>query len=231
MPNHLHLAAALLLIPGAAPAQIHSPQVNLHRREKPEDLSWTWQYTDPPPTGRESQLLHDPRLKPFLTRDLTAPQSFWGDTSSLPSTADTALAFLAVAGKVLADDNRYLTADGAVQDLPTSRGQLFLDLNPARPLLIFSAIDWIRDSRSTDDPTAGYTLWIFPSRILDPSHIPAAFTRSITLWTATPPAGSKLLQNITHVILVDPDGQPHAVPPASVGAHTTLAPDKAEATS
>ena len=222
MPNRLHLATALLLATpavAAALAQIHSPQVTVHRKEQPEDLSWAWRYTEPAP-GREPALLGDPHLKALLTRDLTAPQSFWGDPASLPSTAETALAFLAVLGQVVGEDNRYVTADGAVQDNATSRGQLFLDLNPARPLVVFSAIDWIRDGRSTDQPGAEYTLWVFPSRALDPAHIPPAFARSISRWTSTPPAGSRLLANITHVILVDPDGQPHAVPPATVGAHT-----------
>lgn len=230
MRTRLHLAVALFLVRTGShttrsDAQIHSPQVTIHRRAKSEDITWLWQYTEPAPHGRPADLVSDPRLKPLLTRDLTAPQSFWGDTAVLPSTVATALAFLSVPGQVLGDGNRYLTADGAVLDLPTSRGQLFLDLGAAHPLLIFSAIDWIRDGRSTDEPTAEYTLWVFPSRALDPDHIPPAFQRSITRWTSAPPAGSQLLQNITHVILVDPDGQPHAVRPATVGAHNTLTPN------
>ena len=228
MTIRLHLAALLFSmamsplhaqVQDELPTQIHSPQVTIHHKQKSEDLSWTWQYTEPAPTGRAAQLLADPRLKPLLTRSLTAPQSFWGDNAALPSTVDTALAFLGVPGKLLADDNRYLTADGAVVDFPASRGQLFLDLNPTRPLIIFSAIDWIRESRSTDEPGAEYTLWVFPSRALDPAHIPPAFARGITRWTSIPPTGTELVQNITHVILVDPDGQPHAVAPAIVGAH------------
>ena len=106
----------------------------------------------------------------------------------------------------------------AVVVAPSEAGAQLLERDAA-------AIDWIRDSRSVDEPAAEYTLWVFPSRALDPAHIPPAFARGIQRWTSAAPSGSTLVQNITHVILVDPDGQPHAIAPATVGAGNTPDPN------
>lgn len=220
MPTTLHLAAALLLLPGAAaaPAQIHSPQINLQRHHA-EDLSWLWQYTQPAPGSRENQLVNDPNFKPFLQHNLTAPQSFWGDARPL---ADVAMDFLALPGEVLGENARYVTATGCVPHFCPDRGLLWVDLGLPKPLVAFAAIDWITDNRATDEKGAAYTLWLFSNPPLDPAHIPAALTRSIARWTAQPSPGATELQNITRVLLVDPDGTPHTLAPATVGAHNTL---------
>ncbi len=215
----LHLAALLLLPGAAAPAQLHSPQINLHRHHA-EDLSWLTHYTTPTPDGNENALAHDPRLKALLQQNLTAPQSFWGQNKPL---AEVALDFLGgPPGRVFADSNRYLNADACVAHFCPNRGLLWIDTALPHPLVVFSAIDWISDNRATGDKNSAYSLWVFPNRPLDPAHIPAALTRSIARWTAEPSSGSVDLQNITRVLLVDPDGTPHTLAPSTIGAHNTL---------
>ena len=92
-----------------------SPQVTAsHRKEKAEDLSWTLAVHRTRPRG--SPVSAGPGSpgfrRPSSTRSLTAPQSFWGDKDPLPSTVDADfLAFLAVPGKVLGEDNRYVSVD------------------------------------------------------------------------------------------------------------------------
>ncbi len=48
--------------------------------------------------------------------------------------------------------------------------------------------------------------------------------KSIARWTAAPLAGSGIVQNITHAILVDPDGTPHEVPPSALGVQPPPSP-------
>jgi len=225
MRHPLHLAiAALLLLAAAAPAQIHSPQVNLHRRHPADDISWLAEYTRPTPDGDENRLVQDPRFKPFLKRNLTAPQTFWGPPGGEGKPlADAAFDFLAgPPGRVILDARRYLNADACVAHFCPNRGLLWIDTALPQPLVVFAAIDWISDNRATDDKSSSYTLWIFPNQPLDPARIPAALTRSIARWTSIPSSGSTDLQNITRVFLVDPDGAPHTLSPSSVGAHNNL---------
>lgn len=217
-------AVTVVLTSLASRAQlIHSPQVNIHRHHA-ADVAWLWQYTAPAPAGqksayRENDLSNDPRFKPFLQANLTAPQSFWGNGKSLP---ETVLDFLAVPGDVLGENDRYLTADGCVQHFCPDRGLLWIDLGLPKPLVVFAAVDWITENRATDSKSAAYTLWLFPSQPLDSAHIPGALIRSLRRWTNKPSSGSTDLQNITRVFLVDPDGTPHTLAPAAVGAHNTL---------
>jgi hypothetical protein len=48
--------------------------------------------------------------------------------------------------------------------------------------------------------------------------------KSIGRWTAQPLAGSGIVQNITHTILVDPDGSPHEVAPSALGVQPPPSP-------
>ncbi len=189
------------------------------------DAEWLWQYSPPPADGREDDLIRDPHFLPFLSEYLTAPQSFWGPQKDgqRKTLAETAYDFLAIPGKVIADDNRYITATGSVFHFRSSRGLLFVDLNEAHPLVVFAAIDWIRDSRTTDQADAEYTLWIFPNRVLrvtkDSGSLPPPLTRSLTRWMVEPIAGSRVVEKITAAILVDPDGTPHQIAvPTELGA-------------
>jgi hypothetical protein len=107
---------------------------------------------------------------------------------------------------------------------------LWVDLNGPHPLVVFNAIDWVKDSKTPDQPGAEYTLWVFPNQPIDPQHIPAALIHSVARWTAHPPQGHKEIQQIRNAILVDPDGTPHDIPPASTGANTfTLPPTEQKA--
>jgi hypothetical protein len=225
MSRFLQLASALLLTTALAPAQIHSPQVNKKARPAPENVEWIWQYTpdDTNRQGRENDLVQDPHFRPFLDQFLTAPQTFWGTPidGRYRSLASTALDHLSVPDKVLADDNRYISISGCVVHFCPARGLLWVDLNGNHHLVVFAAIDWIKEGRPTSDPAAEYTLWLFPDDPLSIAgngpHPPPALTKAIGRWAAEPLAGSKIVQNITHAILVDPDGTPHEVAPSALG--------------
>lgn len=228
----LALIAAILAPALPAHAQLLGepaipPKVKKEKR-RPTDLEWLWQYSPPPAEGRENDLLQDPHFRPFLDRYFNTPQAFWGPNPTDPkapthkSLAETAYDFLAVPGRVSADDNRYLTFTGAVRHRPTSRGLVFADLNNPHPLVVFAAIEWIRDAHTTDDPAAEYTLWIFPDQPPGPpsapTSLPPALTRSLSRWVAQPLAGSGLVQKVTAAILVDPDGTPHQIPVPTAAA-------------
>jgi hypothetical protein len=217
---------AFLTLPATAQITNPQPEPQIKKDKKPqqqqrEDVEWLWQYSPPPADGRETDLVLDPRFRPFLAQYFTAPQTFWGNPKSgYKSLPDTALDFLSIPDKVLADDNRYLSITGSVFRFNPSRGLLWVDLNGAHHLVVFAAIDWIKESKTPSEPGAEYTLWVFPNHPIDPAHIPAPLAHSVARWTAQPPAGSKLIQQITNAILVDPDGTPHQIPPATIGANT-----------
>jgi hypothetical protein len=244
MNRLLQLAAALLLTTTLAHAQTQpinpapQPQTRPNKKEKPqrerEDVEWIWQYTpdDVNKDGRENDLVQDPRFMPFLEQFLTAPQSFWGFpiNGRYRSLPNTALDHLTVPGKVLADENRYITVSGCVIHFCPARGMLWVDLEgKPQHLIVFAAIDWIKDCRPTTDPAAEYTLWVFPNQPLSiasgpAQHPPPALMKSIGRWTAQPLAGSGIVQNITHAILVDPDGTPHEVAPSALGVQPPSTP-------
>jgi len=236
---------ALSTLPARAQLQPEPPLPTKQKKEDKKkekhgtgDLEWMWQYSPAPPAtpeGREHELIQDPHYRDFLNEYFTAPQSFWGSTTLDPrdakrkSLADTVDDFLTVPGKVLADDNRYITVTGHVFRYPAGRGLVFADLNPSKPLVAFAAIDWIRESHPTSDPDAEYTLWIFvnqsPGTPQNPYSLPPPLVRSLTRWMAEPLPGSGIVQKITHAILVDPDGTPHQIPVPSAAAKS--APEEA----
>ena len=211
MLRRLQLAAVALVLIAEAPARA---QLHLHA-DKPsaEDLSWLWQYTQPAPHGDEAALLSDARFKPLLTEHLKAPQTFWTKGKSLP---DTVVEYLKHPRTVASQDNRYFTATGCVEEFCPNRGLLWIDLGSPRPLTIFAATKWIAENKATDQPGATYTLWVFSSRTLDPAHLPKPLVQSIAPW-ASEPIGDGTIEQISNVILVDPDGQPHQIQPADIG--------------
>lgn len=224
-------ATALLLAATVTHAQISSPQIKKDKKAPKENVEWLWQYGPPPADGRENELVLDTRFRPFLAQYLTAPQTFWGNPKTgYKPLAETALDYLSVPDKVIADDNRYLTITGCVFRFCPARGLLWVDLNGPQHLVVFAAIDWVKEGRPPSDPAAEYTLWIFSNRTIDPEHIPAAFVHSIARWTAKPAGGTTVIQQIRNAILVDPDGTPHPVPVPATGANTfTLPPTEQKA--
>lgn len=217
MRRTLQLAATLLLLAGTAPARA---QIHLkHEKPQAEDLQWLWQYTKPAPGSRENQMLWDPHFKPFLESHLTTPQSFWGKNQPL---SEVAMEFLSVPGDVIGDDNRYFNADGCVPHFCPDRGLLWADLGTAHPLVVFAAIDWIADNRTTDQSGAAYTMWVFSNRDISPANIPSPLVHSIARWTSQPYGRTNVFQNITRVYIVDQDGTAHPVTPSSIGAHNNL---------
>jgi hypothetical protein len=240
MRRLLQLAAALLLTATFAPAQIQPPlarpqpgKPSKAEKPQPENVEWIWEYT-PDATnkdGRENDLVQDPRFRPFLDQFLTAPQTFWGQpvNGKVPSLAETALVHLTVPGKVLADENRYISISGNVVHFAPARGLLWIDLNGKQHLVVFAAIDWTKQGHPTNDPAAEYTLWVFPNQPLTVAsgpaqHPPPALMKAIARWAAEPLAGSGIVQNITHAILVDPDGTQHEVAPSALGVAPPPAP-------
>jgi len=230
MRRALQLVAFILTLTSLwAAAQISSPQIKRDKKQPKENVEWLWQYGPPPADGRETQLVLDTRFRPFLTQYLTAPQTFWGSPKTGYKPLDeTALDYLSVPDKVIADDNRFLSITGCVFRFTPARGLLWIDLGLPHPLIAFAAIDWIKDSRTPSEPGAEYTLWVFSNHPLDPDHIPPALTHSVARWTAQPPSGSTVIQQITRTILVDPDGTPHQIQPAAIGANTFTLPPSTE---
>ncbi|SNT39370.1 hypothetical protein SAMN05421770_11112 [Granulicella rosea] len=210
-----------------APAQTLGPPPIPPKNAKKQkiqwvDTEWLWQYSPPPAEGRENDLIQDPHFRPFIDQYLTAPQAFWGpNMPPRKSLADTAYDFLAIPGKVIADDNRYLTFTGCVFHFCPSRGLVFVDLNSGQkntqPLVVFAAIDWIRESKVTTDPGAEYTLWIFPDVAMTSDHLPAPLVKSLVRWSEEPIARTGIHQRITTAVLVDPDGTPHPFKPDTIG--------------
>jgi len=49
---------------------------------------------------------------------------------------------------------------------------LWVDLNGPHPLVVFAAIDWIKDSKTPSEAEAEYTLWIFPNHPIEPDPHP-----------------------------------------------------------
>lgn len=215
------------------------PPKQKKEKRRAANFEWLWQYSPPPENGREHELIQDPEFLPFLESNFTAPQSFWGPNPTDPKApthktlAQTIYDFLTIPGQVLADENRYVTVTGSVFHFRSSRGLIWTDLNAKDPLVAFAAIDWIRESRPTDDPAAEYTLWIFTNKPLfapalpgsseDAAHLPPPLVHSLTRWMKKPLPGSATVQKITAAILVDPDGTPHAVPVPGAG---TSSPDE-----
>jgi hypothetical protein len=230
----LQLGTTLLLAATFAPPLTASAAPK--PRPQREDVEWIWQYTpdDTHKEGRENDLAQDLRFLPLLQQFFTAPQTFWGQpiNGRYRSLASTALDHLSVPDRVVADENRYVSISGCVVHFWPARGLLWIDLNGAHHLAVFAAIDWNKQGRPTSDPAAEYTLWVFPDDPLSvgapgsgpAQHIPAALTKDIGRWAAQPLAGSGIVQNITHAILVDPDGTPHEVPPATLGVQPPPAP-------
>ena len=207
-----------------APAQIHSPQVTLHRKAHAEDVSWMFGYLDPPPAGNEARLATDPQFETFLKRHLLAPQSFWaGGAKPLREVAGQFLS--GNEGMVRLADNRYLSVSAAVPEFQPNRGLLWIDTGLSDPLVVFAAIDWVNENRATDDKAATFAMWVFPSRALDPHHLPPALVRGIGQWSVDLGTGGTAahVQEITRVFLVDPDGTPHPVTPSTIGVRSTMA--------
>ena len=221
--RHSLQLAALLLTATTLYAQIHMPQLSHKEKDKGEDVSWLAPYANPAPDGRGSELTRDSRFKLFLRDHLTAHQIFWNENESL---GDTAIEFLGVPGQVVLDDNRYFSFDGCVPHFCPSRGLLFVDIGTPHPLVVFVAIDWVKDNKVPGQTGAEYTLWLFSNRALNiaggtddanTEHVPPALIHTISRWAAQPTSGSTVLPNITHTVLVDPTGTPLQVPPASLG--------------
>ena len=144
------------------------------RQEAPkENVEWLWQYGPPPADGRENRarprhpLPPLPRAVPHRAADLLGQSE-----DRLQTLAETALDFLSVPDKVLADDNRYLTITGCVFRFCPARGLLWVDLNGPHPLVVFAAIDWIKDSKTPTSPAPNTPSGSSPTTPSTPNTFP-----------------------------------------------------------
>ena len=232
MRTTLQLAAIFLLTGATATrAQITNPDNLVAPPPKPpqirqqqpanDDLQWLWQYAKPAPDGTKSGLTTDLRFKALLQANLNAPQSMWGLGIPLSEAAQT---FLGGDGKVSSADNRHLTITGCVVDHCAQRGLLFTDLATVKgehtPLVVFAALRWNEQDRTTDDRHAPFTLWIFPSRELDAQQLPHALKESVSAFVG----GGCNAPNITNAIVVEPDGVPHIIGALDAGIQPAYCP-------
>ena len=223
MRTPLQLAALLLTITATSRAQISNPD-NLiapppppiqfrgkHLVKPVADFQWLWQYTTPAPDGNEGALLTDAHFRSMLRDNLTAPQSFWRD-GKLPLADVARLYFSMITGPVHGIDNRYVTFNSCVPHLCYDQGLIWVDTAPQHPTVVFAATEWTTQGKSYADPEADFNLWLFSSRPLDPGHIPQSLVAAIADWNAIAP------QHIQIALIIDPDGTPHKVDPATLGA-------------
>lgn len=175
------------------------------------DFQWMWQYTQPAPHGNEGALLSDPHFAPMLQESLKAPQSFFRD-GALPL-PDVAQQYFGVSfSSVRAEGNRYISLTGCVLHQCENQGLLWVDTSVQHPTVVFAATQWTTQGVPVDDPGATFNLWVFSSRALDVEHPPAALVDAIAQWNNTSP------QHIHAALVVDPDGTPHQVNAAVLGA-------------
>jgi hypothetical protein len=214
------MSAQITTLPTPAPP---APPPQKEKKPQKENVQWMWQYAPPPADGRENALVLDPRFRPFLAQYFTAPQNFWGDPrAGYKPLPEAVLDFVSVPEKVTAEENRYLTITGCVFRFCPNRGMIWVDFGVPHPLVVFAAIDWNKTGKVPSEPDAEYNLWVFSNRPIEPDQIPAALKRTITRWTGKPPLGGTIIQVITKVTLVDPDGQQHPIEPQAIGANSLV---------
>jgi len=225
MRKLLQLAALLFTITAATRAQVSDPNkliapppppISFHSRHVAiPNFQWLWQYTQPAPDGNEAGLLVDPHFDSFLDDNLKAPQSFFRDGKvSLSAVAHSY--FGMIFSPVRGIDNRYITFNSCVPHDCTRHGLIWVDTAPQHPTVVFAATEWTTQGKPETDPDAEYNLWVFSNRPLDPEHPPTALMSAIQQWNPQ--------QHIKNALVIDPDGTPHQVNPATLGA--TPAPTK-----
>ena len=211
---------ALVAPPPRNPAERNGHLQNARpKADQAGNVEWLRPYALPAPAGNKPALLLDIRFRTLLSDDLRAPQSMWGQGLPL---AEAAQQFLSGPGAVQTSDNRYVTVTGCIADPDThactQRGILWVDPALRSPLIIFAALRWAEQGRTTQQAGAPFNLWIFSSQTLDPAHLPVAFTSALSRFAGSVcPAPA-----ITNVLLVDPNGLPHIL--GSLAAGITPAP-------
>lgn len=224
----LQLAAALPLLAGAgACAQITNPDALVappprnpseHKINRAKPDVYEWLYT----RGWSAQPFPDKLLDyaPFndlLDTELRAPQSMWGVGVPL---ADVARKFLS--GNTSAEPAlpEEVVVTGCVPEHCAERGLLWVNPRTQNPMLVFAALRWTEQSRTTDQPHAPFNLWIFPSRELDPGQLPKSFKSALSVWVNQ----NNCSATVSSVLLVEPNGIPHVLGVLDAGVQPTCAP-------
>lgn len=183
-----------------------NPARHYEQRHK-HDLQWLWQYTLDG-SAAETGLLADPRFKQLISNELQAPQAFWNNgLTALPEVVTHYFTVELDPKHVAHSDNRYISIRGCVPHDCPRQGLLWFDTEPRHADIIFAATEWSSVGHEETSPDAQYNLWLFSNRALDPDHLSEAFLRTASRWLA----GTH--ENILKIVLVDPDGTPHAVDP------------------
>jgi len=232
MRKTLQLAAAILLTTAVAaasaqvsnPDKLISPPPTAHTRQHvqpTDDLQWLWPFTKPVPIGRADDLRVDGRFQSLLTREFKQPQAMWGsDPNQHPALANIVPLFVTKYGAVSSSSNRYITVDGCVPTFCSAAGLLWIDTQGHDPLIIFAATNWITASAAANEPGAGYELWLYSNKSIDPNSLPFALKTSIADWSARLAAAHRLVPHVTRALLVEPNGAPFALDPELAGANT-----------
>jgi hypothetical protein len=224
MRKLFHLAAALTLLTAATThAQITNPNdliapppqpIQFHGKhliEPVADFQWLWQYTLPLPDGNEAGLIADPHFREMLKNNFKAPQSFYRD-GALPLAEVAEQYFGMIFSPVEGIDNRYITFNSCVPHDCIRQGLIWVDTATQHPVIVFAATEWTTEGKPDADPDATFNLWVFSNRALDIEHLPPALITAISQWNGKKP------QHIQTALLVDPDGTPHKINPAILGA-------------
>ncbi len=122
--------------------------------------------------------------------------------------AELAQQFMGVPGRVLVNENRFVTANGCVPHDCADRGMLWIDTATAeKPALIFAATGNI--SNGPADRNSQIHLWLFSSARLNWDKLPPPFPSSLNQWwnKTTAVWNEWVPEKIVLVTLVQPSGE------------------------
>lgn len=159
--------------------------------------------------GRENALNGDPRFATLLKDSFHQHQWFWYEHSRLVPIADLIQTFIGVPGKVILNDNRYVTANGCVPHDCGDRGMVWIDTNIEPATVIFAAAVAVSGGPETH-------LWLFTSKHLNTGQMQPAFLSSLKHWieknnadidSKKDPALAIFKEDIILVTVVQPNGE------------------------
>ena len=180
------------------------------------DLSWIRDFAVPatPETtardqaGEQNKLNWDPRFQALLTNSSHQRQSFWFDHYRFTPLPALVQQFMGVPGRVLLEEDRYVTVNGCVPHDCSDRGMLWIDTGTTKkPCVIFAATGQV--SQGLENRYSQIHLWLFSSTKLDWSKLPPPFRSSLIAWwnKTTAVWRQDSPEKIILVTLVQPSGE------------------------